>query len=136
MLRELVRGQVTPLWPPTGIALTALLLLGPRVWPGIALGAFLVNVSLGPSPAVVLAIVAGNTLGPLLAYRLLRRAGFRVELDRLRDAVALVFLGALTGMLVSATIGSGALVLSGALPAGSSGRRGRCGGPATRWAYW
>ncbi|QIY54210.1 hypothetical protein HEP86_06490 [Streptomyces sp. RPA4-5] len=118
LLQELVRGQVTPLWPPTGIALTALLLLGPRVWPGIALGAFLVNVSLGPSPAVVLAIVAGNTLGPLLAYRLLRRAGFRVELDRLRDAVALVFLGALTGMLVSATIGSGALVLSGALPTG------------------
>jgi len=118
LLQELVRGQVTPLWPPTGIALTALLLLGPRVWPGIALGAFLVNVSLGPSPAVVLAIVAGNTLGPLLAYRLLRRAGFRVELDRLRDAVALVFLGALTGMLVSATIGSGALVLSGALPPG------------------
>ncbi|AZS70483.1 hypothetical protein DDE74_05615 [Streptomyces lydicus] len=119
LLQELVRGQVTPLWPPTGIALTALLLFGPRIWPGIALGAFLVNVSLGPSLSVVLAIVVGNTLGPLLSYRLLRRAGFRVELDRLRDAVALVFLGALTGMLVSAIIGSGVLVLSGALPTGN-----------------
>ncbi|MEU8916944.1 MASE1 domain-containing protein [Streptomyces nigrescens] len=118
LLQELVRGQVTPLWPPTGIALTALLLFGPRIWPGIALGAFLVNVSLGPSLSVVLAIVVGNTLGPLLSYRLLRRAGFCVELDRLRDAVALVFLGALTGMLVSAVIGSGVLVFSGALTTG------------------
>ncbi|MEU9121477.1 MASE1 domain-containing protein [Streptomyces sp. NPDC048506] len=117
LLQELVRGQVTPLWPPTGIALTALLLFGMRVWPGIALGAFLVNVSLGPSLLVVLAIVAGNTVGPLLSYRLLGRVGFRTELDRLRDAVALVCLGALTGMLVSSTAGSGVLVLSGALPA-------------------
>ncbi|MGW1373683.1 MASE1 domain-containing protein [Streptomyces sp. NPDC002446] len=116
LLQELVRGQVTPLWPPTGIALAALLLLGRRVWPGIALGAFLVNVSLGPSLLVVLVIVAGNTLGPVLSWRLLRRAGFRTQMDRLRDAVALVGLGALTGMLVSSTIGSGALVLSGALP--------------------
>ncbi|WP_425356882.1 MASE1 domain-containing protein [Streptomyces inhibens] len=118
LLQELVRGQVTPLWPPTGIALTALLLFGPRIWPGIALGAFLVNVSLGPSLLVVLAIVAGNTLGPVLSYRLLERAGFRVQMDRLRDAVALVCLGALTGMLVSATVGSGVLVLSGALTTG------------------
>ncbi|WP_341483642.1 MASE1 domain-containing protein [Streptomyces endophytica] len=115
LLQELVRGQVTPLWPPTGIALTALLLFGPRVWPGIALGAFLVNVSLGPSFLVVCAIVAGNTLGPLLSLRLLRRVGFHTRMDRLRDAVALVGLGALTGMLVSATVGSGVLVLSGAL---------------------
>ncbi|MEU9115536.1 MASE1 domain-containing protein [Streptomyces sp. NPDC048483] len=115
LLQEVVRGQVTPLWPPTGIALTALLLLGFRTWPGIALGAFLVNVTLGPSLPVVLAIVAGNTLAPMLSYRLLRSAGFRVRMDRLRDAVALVFLGALTGMLVSATVGTGALVLSGAL---------------------
>lgn len=115
LLQELVRAQVTPLWPPTGIALTALLLCGRRVWPGIALGAFLVNVSLGPSLPVVLAIVAGNTLGPVLAWHLLRRVGFHVRMDRLRDAVALVCLGALTGMLVSSTIGSGVLVLSGAL---------------------
>ncbi|AJT68800.1 hypothetical protein T261_7198 [Streptomyces lydicus] len=115
LLQELVRGQVTPLWPPTGIALTALLLLGLRTWPGIALGAFLVNVTLGPSPLVVLAIAASNTISPVLSCLLLRRADFRVRMDRLRDAVALVFLGALAGMLVSSTVGSGVLVLSGAL---------------------
>jgi integral membrane sensor domain MASE1 len=118
LLQHLVRGQVTPLWPPTGIALAALLLLGLRAWPGIALGAFLTNVTLGPSPAAVLGITVGNTLAPVTSYLLLRRLGFRPQLDRLRDALTLVFLGALTGMLVSATIGSGALALSGVLGSG------------------
>ncbi|MEV5880453.1 MASE1 domain-containing protein [Streptomyces sp. NPDC052101] len=115
LLQQLVRGQVTPLWPPSGIAVAGLLLCGSRVWPGVALGAFLVNVSLGPSLPAVLAITAGNTLAPLCSYALLRRMGFRNELDRLRDALALIFLGAFTGMLVSATTGSGTLVLAGVL---------------------
>ncbi|MFE0131145.1 MASE1 domain-containing protein [Streptomyces sp. NPDC059037] len=117
LLQQLVRGQVTPLWPPTGIALASLLLRGPRVWPGIALGALLVNASLGPSLPAVLAIVAGNTLAPVCSYALLRRMGFRIELARLRDVLALVFIGAFTGMLVSATIGSGSLALAGVLSA-------------------
>ncbi|MEU6657803.1 MASE1 domain-containing protein [Streptomyces sp. NPDC046821] len=113
LLQQLVRGQVTPLWPPTGIALAGLLLRGPRVWPGITLGALLVNGTLGPTPPAVAAIIVGNTLAPLCSYALLRRVGFRVELSRLRDVLALIFLGAFTGMLVSATIGSSALALAG-----------------------
>ncbi|MFD9101620.1 MASE1 domain-containing protein [Streptomyces virginiae] len=117
LVQQLVGGQVTPLWPPTGIAVASLLLRGLRVWPGIALGAFLVNVPLGPSIPAVLVIVLGNTLAPVCSYALLRRTGFRTELDRLQDAMGLIFLGALTGMLISATVGSGALALSGALSA-------------------
>src|SRR5437763_554279 len=82
LLLALVNGQVTPLWPPTGIALVCLLLLGVRVWPGIALGAFLVNLPIGPTLPAVLAISAGNTLAPVCAGLLLRRIGFRTELDR------------------------------------------------------
>ncbi len=108
--------QVTPLWPPTGIAVVCLLLLGLRMWPGVALGAFLVNLSLGSSVLVALGISVGNTLAPVTACLLLRRSGFRPELDRLRDALALVFLGALAGMLVSATGGTGVLTLAGAVP--------------------
>ncbi|MGV9244883.1 MASE1 domain-containing protein [Streptomyces sp. NPDC003710] len=118
LLQQLVRGQVTPLWPPTGIAVAGLLLLGPRVWPGIALGAFLINIWLGPSIPAVLAIVAGDTLAPLCSYALLRCAGFRNQLNRFRDALALVFLGAFTGTLISATVGTGTLHLARALPAG------------------
>lgn len=115
----LVRGQVTPFWPPTGIALVALLLWGLRMWPAVALGAFLVNVALGPWIVPVLFIVAGNTLAPVCAYLLLRRVGFRTELDRLKDALALVFLGALGGMVISATVGTGVLVAFGALSSGA-----------------
>jgi integral membrane sensor domain MASE1 len=116
LLEQLVHGQVTPLWPPTGIAVVALLVLGLRVWPGITLGAFLVNVWISPSPLALAMIVAGNTATPLCAYFLLRRSGFHTGLDRVRDAFSLVFLGALGPTLVSATVGSAALVLAGSLP--------------------
>ncbi|MFD9094815.1 MASE1 domain-containing protein [Streptomyces collinus] len=119
LIQQLVRGQVTPLWPPSGIAVAALLLRGPRLWPGIALGAFLANISLGPSAVAVLAITAGDTLAPVCSYALLRRAGFRDRLDRLRDALVLIFLGAFPGMLISATVGAGTLVLAGVLHTGA-----------------
>src|SRR5881396_320491 len=35
--------NASPVWPPSGIALALVLLLGYRVWPGILLGAFLAN---------------------------------------------------------------------------------------------
>jgi integral membrane sensor domain MASE1 len=116
LLLELVRGQVTPLWPPTGIALVGLLVLGLRAWPGITLGALLVNAPLGPSLPAVAMIAVGNTLAPVCGYLLLRRIGFRDQLDRLKDVLTLVFLGALISTLISAGMGAGALVLAGAVP--------------------
>jgi integral membrane sensor domain MASE1 len=112
----LVRGQITPLWPPTGIALAALLLFGIRCWPGITVGAFVVNATIGPTLPAVAAISLGNTLAPVCAYLLLTRAGFHTDLRRLKDVLALIFLGAFAGMLVSATIGAGTLRLAGAVP--------------------
>jgi serine phosphatase RsbU (regulator of sigma subunit) len=112
---SLIERNVTPLWPPTGIAVATFLLMGRSMWPGVAVAAFAVNlpISEGPLPAAVTA--AGNTLAPLLAATLLVRVDFRRQLDRRRDALAIVFLGALTSMLVSATVGAGALVVSDAI---------------------
>ncbi|WP_410653962.1 MASE1 domain-containing protein [Amycolatopsis sp. lyj-112] len=110
----IVRDQISPLWPAAGVALAVPMLLGPRYWPGIALGALLTNIAFGPSLGVVLVIATGNTLGPLLAYAVMRRLGFRNQLDRLPDAVLLVA-GAIGGTAVSATLGTGILVLDGAL---------------------
>ncbi|MFF7340357.1 MASE1 domain-containing protein [Streptomyces sp. NPDC008163] len=121
LLREVtVHGAVvTPLWPPTGIALGCLLYLGVRALPGIAVGSLVVVGMLGgtvtPSTLVV---AAGNTLAPLCAYAMLRRTGFHRELDRLRDGVVLVFLGAMAAMVISATAGTAMLVVDGKLPAG------------------
>ncbi|WP_328540179.1 MASE1 domain-containing protein [Streptomyces sp. NBC_00344] len=110
-------ATVTPMWPPTGIALAGLLYWGLRVWPGIAIGALLAtaSVSSSVSPGAI-GIVAGNTLAPMCAFLILRAARFRPELDRLRDGAALVFLGALPGMLVSSTAGTVSLLLDDKLP--------------------
>ncbi|MEU8415946.1 MASE1 domain-containing protein [Amycolatopsis japonica] len=111
----LVRGQVTPLWPPTGIALASLLLFGRSMWPGILLGSFAVNILLGPSTPAVIGIAVGATAAPLLAATVLAKSGFDPALRRLRDVTALVLLGAFGGMLVSATVGSALLLMTGAV---------------------
>src|SRR4051812_45697684 len=54
-------------WPPSGIALAGLLIFGPRIWPGIFIGAFLVNYSIGAPVLVALGIAAGNTLEGIAA---------------------------------------------------------------------
>ncbi|WP_173985732.1 MASE1 domain-containing protein [Streptomyces sp. P3] len=121
LMRELVvEGAVfTPIWPPTGVAVACLLLFGLRCAPGIALGALLVIMSLTSLRPVVIGNLLGNTAAPVCAYLLLRRVGFRTDLARLRDGLALVFLGALTAMLVSATVGVGLLLLTDRLGAHS-----------------
>ncbi|WP_179499951.1 MASE1 domain-containing protein [Streptomyces sp. WZ.A104] len=121
LMRQVVidGAVVTPLWPPTGIALAALLCLGVRVWPGIALGTLITVADIGDAFTMSrLAIMLGNTLAPLAAYALLRKVGFRSELVRLRDGICLVFLGAFAGMLISATIGSFTLLADGKVPPG------------------
>ncbi|HEY2704722.1 MAG TPA: EAL domain-containing protein [Candidatus Dormibacteraeota bacterium] len=98
--------NVSPIWPPSGIAVAALLLLGGRVWPALTLGAFLANLTTGLPPLVAAAIAAGNTLEYVLAAFLLRRSGVHPSLDRLRDVVALVGLGCALSPLVAATTGT------------------------------
>ena len=117
LLRQLVveGAVVTPIWPPTGVAVACLLLFGLRIWPGIALGALLVVMSISSVQPAVTGTLVGNTAAPVCAYYLLRKVGFRTDLARLRDGFALVFLAALTATLISATAGAGLLVLTGKL---------------------
>src|SRR5215207_2491807 len=63
--------QVTVVWPPSGIALAALLLGGYHWWPGIALGAFLANVQVHEPPLVALGIALGNALEAVVGATLL-----------------------------------------------------------------
>lgn len=103
--------SVTAIWPPTGIALAALVLGGPRLWPGVALGAFLANVDTGVSTLTVLGITTGNTLEALAGAWLLKRvADFRPALETVRDVLALVLFGAVLSTMVSATVGVSSLL--------------------------
>jgi integral membrane sensor domain MASE1 len=108
--------SVTAVWPPTGIALAALLLWGMRYWPGVALGALLANGWTGVPLETVLGITVGNTLEALAgAYLLVLIARFRSSLRRVRDVLALVVLGAVVSTLVAATIGVASLRLGDAV---------------------
>jgi two-component system, NarL family, sensor histidine kinase FusK len=99
-------GNVSPVWPAAGIALASVLLFGYRVWPGIALGAFLANL-FSPIPHIAAAGLAfGNTVAALAGAFMLRRLpSFNTSLSRLIDVLQLIALGALVSPLVSATVG-------------------------------
>ena len=62
LMLAFVHASATAVWPPTGITLAALLILGYRVWPGIFLGAFLANLLTAGSMMTSLGIATGNTL--------------------------------------------------------------------------
>jgi serine phosphatase RsbU (regulator of sigma subunit)/integral membrane sensor domain MASE1/anti-sigma regulatory factor (Ser/Thr protein kinase) len=115
-------GSVTAVWPPTGIALAAVILWGNRVWPGVALGACLANTWTGIPALAVLGITAGNTLEALAGAYLLRRfADFRPSLERVRDVGALVGLAAILSTTISATIGVTTLLLADEIGGGQFG---------------
>ncbi|MBX3246202.1 MAG: MASE1 domain-containing protein [Myxococcales bacterium] len=111
---ELAHAQdnATLFWPPTGIALAALLALGWRVWPVVALSALGVNLMIGTPPLAALGIAIGNTAEALVAVFLLARMGFRPTFDAHRHVLGLV-LAAAVGALVAALVGAGVLYLAG-----------------------
>ncbi|GAA2164278.1 serine phosphatase RsbU (regulator of sigma subunit) [Humibacillus xanthopallidus] len=112
---SLVDANVTPLWPPTGVAVAAMLVLGRRMWPAVALAALAVNVPISETVLAAAVTAVGNTLAPYLAVVLLDRVDFRRDLGRLRDALAIIFVGALAAMLVSATVGAATLAAAGTI---------------------
>src|SRR6478672_383 len=114
-LRYASIGQsISLVWPPTGLAIAALILLGRRAWPGVAVGAFLANAATQIPLAAAAAIATGNTLEAVLAAALLTRAaGSRPSLDAMSTVRALVLVAAPLGALVSALTGVSALTVSG-----------------------
>jgi PAS domain S-box-containing protein len=73
LLLAIPPGYATALWPPSGIALAALLVLGPRLWPGVWIGSVLANLSIDASIPAAIIIATGSTLQALVLSALLRR---------------------------------------------------------------
>lgn len=113
-------GNVTPVWPPTGLAIAVLAVGGVRLWPGVAAGALLIN---GFSDVPLLAacgMAVGNTAEAVAgAWLLVRCAGRAPALGRVRDVGVLVLLCAGVATLASATLGVLSLRLGGVIPSGA-----------------
>jgi len=123
-----IHPSASAVWPPTGIALAAFLLFGNRVWPGIAVGAFVANATTAGSLATSLGVATGNTLeGFVGAWLVNRYAGGRNTFARAADVFKFAGLAAGLSTVVSATIGVTSLSLVGFAPWS------KCGDIWTTW---
>jgi signal transduction histidine kinase len=108
-----VHASASSIWPVTGIALAAVLLMGNRVWPAILIGAFLVNDFTAGNFVTSLAIAAGNTFEAVCGAWLINRwIGGTRAFDRAQDAFKFSII-ALFCTLISATIGVTSLTVAG-----------------------
>jgi signal transduction histidine kinase/CheY-like chemotaxis protein len=108
-----LHASASPVWPPAGIALAALLVLGFRVWPAIFVGAFLVNLTTLGNILTSLGIASGNTLEALCGAWLVNRfAGGARVFGRPQDVFKFA-LAALVSTTVSPTFGVSSLAVGG-----------------------
>jgi signal transduction histidine kinase/CheY-like chemotaxis protein len=108
-----LHASASPVWPPAGIALAALLLFGIRLWPAIFISAFLVNLTTAGNVFTSLGIATGNTVEAVISAWLIQRfaGGLRV-FERAYDVFRFALAVALSA-LVSPTIGLTGLALAG-----------------------
>jgi signal transduction histidine kinase/integral membrane sensor domain MASE1 len=116
LLLAIPPGYATAVWPPSGVALAAILLLGNRAWPGVWLGSFAVNVvtafdtasltTLLWSLSLPASIGTGATLQALAGAWFVRRViGFPSALDSERDVAWFMLLAGPVSCLVNSIIG-------------------------------
>ena len=114
-LLALEQTNATAVWPPTGIALAVLLLGGTRLWPGVFLGAFLVNIGTPPPPEATIAmaigktlgVAAGNTLEAVTGAWLVRQfADGPKAFEQTQSIFKFVYLAAILSTAISATSGT------------------------------
>ena len=108
-----INPSATPIWPPTGLAIAAILLWGNRVAPAIFIAAFLINQLTAGSIFTSLAIAGGNTLEAVIAGYLVGRWAKGEEVFDTPTGIAKFALISLAATLVSATIGVSSLTLAG-----------------------
>jgi two-component sensor histidine kinase/integral membrane sensor domain MASE1 len=121
LLLAIPPGYATAVWPPSGIALAGMLVLGYRLWPGVWLGSFVVNLwpASDATQAVSVhsaAVAAGLGVGATLqaasgAFLIHRFVGFPNPLNTEADVIRFFVLGGPVSCLVAATVGNMTLLL-------------------------
>jgi signal transduction histidine kinase/DNA-binding response OmpR family regulator len=114
LMLAFVHASATAVWPPTGMTLAAFLILGYRVWPGIFVGAFLVNQLTAGSILTSLGIAMGNTLEGLVgAYLMNRYAHGQHAFSSAQGVLKFAALAGLVSTAISATFGVTSLASGG-----------------------
>ena len=108
-----INPSATPIWPPTGLAIAAILLWGNRIAPAIFIAAFLINQLTAGSIFTSLAIAGGNTLEAVIAGYLVRHWAEGEQVFDTPTGIAKFTLISLAATIVSATIGVSSLTLAG-----------------------
>jgi diguanylate cyclase (GGDEF)-like protein len=112
-----VNASATAVWPPTGIAIAAVLLLGTDAWPAIFIGAFAVNMLTAGSIATSFGIATGNTLEALAAAWLVNHyGGGRSSFEHPEGVFRFALFAGLVATIISPTIGITGLALAGFAP--------------------
>jgi PAS domain S-box-containing protein len=105
-----------PLWPPAGIAIASLLLLGPRFWPGVAVGVLLAFLGSGTETVSAIALAATSTLEALIPALVLRRMGWNdVTFERLRDLIRYLAVAVVGGPLLGTALSAATLAVHSGL---------------------
>jgi PAS domain S-box-containing protein len=127
LLLAFANENASPVWPPTGLAIAALLLFGLRAWPAVAFGAFIVNLTNTGSIPASLVIAVGNTLEALAGAWLTNRfARGQSAFDSTADVLRFVIIAA-GASAIAASIGTATVTIA------SLGTR---TDPASVWLTW
>jgi PAS domain S-box-containing protein len=127
LLLAFANENASPVWPPTGLAIAALLLFGLRAWPAVAFGAFIVNLTNTGSIPASLVIAVGNTLEAVVGAWLTNRfARGRSVFDSTADVLRFVIIAA-GASAIAASIGAATVTIA------DLGTR---TGPASVWLTW
>lgn len=109
-----LHASATAVWPCTGLAVAALLVFGYRMWPGILIGAFLVNLLTAGNVETSIGIAAGNTLEGLAGcYLVSRFAHGKEAFGRAQDIFKFALLAGVVATTISATVGVSTLAVGG-----------------------
>lgn len=124
-----VCNSATIFWPPSGIALAALLLGGIQFLPSIFIAAYIAAIMVDAPILFALGSSVGNTLEPLVGYLLINRiTSVELKLSRIKDLWVVILVGGAIPSIVSAVLGPLTLMLSGMIPSEML--------PAIMWRWW
>jgi diguanylate cyclase (GGDEF)-like protein/PAS domain S-box-containing protein len=107
-----LQANTTAVWPPTGLALASVILLGWRIWPAIVIGSFITTVTTNAPVPVALAVAVGNTGEALLGAYLAQGWSQTREVLATTRAFFIFVAAASLAAVCSASIGAAALTLA------------------------